>query len=393
MHKNLELLLIVFIVNTWVTTVQAAQQPVNKTSDLSRLDRLTGRAVHVRQIKIMDNAGFKIPVPAYQMMIPAGWETRGGVVWKGKPAGGCGVNIPYLSWSATASDGIAQVSMLPQETWAGVENKKEIYFPDVSGCTINTTKDIRKLVEAYAKRLRPNARVISYRHRPDIAKLLQLSLDQQSKKLTDNYPQVRQWANAGQVVVAYTVKGFDVLDMIVIAAIFMRPAKNSVVNIQVLPGFSMRMRKEYFDEKMAELIRRSFMGVSAYTGLMSWYYKQLYFRKQESPWMMNERLIDKSEKERRRIKSRYYKHRLQSMPVLNPPRKCNEKRKVFPDDVAVYKSPGSPCNKVQFRNSYKYVWGLVDGTFVLTDSVSFNPLSAVGIKGKRLRQLNKETIK
>jgi len=61
------------------------------------------------------------------------------------------------------------------------------------------------------------------------------------------------------------------------------------------------------------------------------------------------------------------------------------------DNVITYKSQDAPCGIVQFRNSYKYVWQLDDGSYVLKDSVSFKPYLAMGQKGRRLHKVKRRS--
>ncbi len=107
----------------------------------------------------IDATGFKQPVPAFAVMVPQGWQTKGGVIWGSKDP--CNTYGYELSWAAMSRDQRYGVAILPSMRWTDRQ---------VSGgrsCAVMQIGSARDALAAMVSRMLPQAQMLDYRQRPD----------------------------------------------------------------------------------------------------------------------------------------------------------------------------------------------------------------------------------
>lgn len=117
-----------------------------------------------QRVAIIDPNGFEQPMPAQWVQLPAGWQTRGGVVWDQNAP--CGAT-PSLRWQARSGDGSHLLTVHPAEAWTW----DNLGLPPSQGaCPRQPITNVRQYLEGWVQRHRPGARVLDYRPRPDLVR-------------------------------------------------------------------------------------------------------------------------------------------------------------------------------------------------------------------------------
>lgn len=111
-------------------------------------------------VEIIDPRGFGQPMVAARAELPGNWQTQGGVTWDRSSE--CVTNHLRLQWRAMSPDGRRSIELMPGLNWqlAGTDI-------DMNPCRPLALGSTREFLETVAQRY-PNARVLSYRDRPDL---------------------------------------------------------------------------------------------------------------------------------------------------------------------------------------------------------------------------------
>jgi len=159
-------------------------------------------ALHLRPVTIMDETGFKEPVPALTLLVPHDWAAQGGVLWN--PRLGC-VSAPQALFQATSADETFGIATLAMETWS-VSNFP--MPPNPEGCMSADVHGVRGFLEAWVARDRPGARVLGIRDRPDLAAPYAGAL------VGDPANGLRTWVEGGEITYAFEHRGVTVEERI-----------------------------------------------------------------------------------------------------------------------------------------------------------------------------------
>lgn len=152
--------------------------------------------------QIIDQNGFKQPMVAVDLQIPAGWSTVGGITWNdGTP---CVSNQLQVNWTAFGPDSLTAVGKLPGFGWQ-VAGTAQQFNP----CPSAPMRSAREFLEATAMKLRPGAQVKNYQ---DVTAEALRSLPKPPG------PQVR-W-DAGRLLIAYADNGIAMEEVLTAAVSF-----------------------------------------------------------------------------------------------------------------------------------------------------------------------------
>ncbi|MBY0423009.1 MAG: hypothetical protein K2Q06_11950, partial [Parvularculaceae bacterium] len=146
---------------------------------------------------VVDATGFAEPIAAASLFVPYGWTTTGGVAWGREHLCTNGYNF---DWRAASTDGAEGVAITPQFRW---ENNTYGAAPTTPGCSSAPFSTARAYVEAAVKQWKPNARLVSWRDRPDILK----AANAQSTRTPMPMGEARTWAETGEAVFDYEESG------------------------------------------------------------------------------------------------------------------------------------------------------------------------------------------
>jgi len=217
---------------------------------------LPANAIRVQQVDIMDRNGFEKPLPASTGLIPVGWQIQGGVQWGQQYLCTNGYNV---NWSARSPDGEQTIAVLPQERW---ETNNYGAPPSTPGCGSASFSSSQQYLTQRVGRLRPGARVLNYRPRPDLAKKFAY-LNASTPTAMGG---MRTWVDAGQVQFSYSEGGREMEGVIATSTIFsmsrmsgMGMGSMDALTGFTLPAFAAMAPKGKLNLKLVEAIRQSFL--------------------------------------------------------------------------------------------------------------------------------------
>ena len=76
--------------------------------------------VVMERVRFMDNQGFEQPAEAFSVLLPKGWKHQGGITWKDMNA--CRGEMVTAQWSASSPDAGIRFTSLPLHTWGSASD-------------------------------------------------------------------------------------------------------------------------------------------------------------------------------------------------------------------------------------------------------------------------------
>lgn len=340
--------------------------------------RMQGRAapgaIRLQVAPVMDSTGFKQPMVAVVALIPAGWRTRGGVVWNAQ--GTCGTGYKF-NWQASSPDGAMSAAVFPSMQWSFSN------FPSqgILGCATLRISNIRQYLQFVVQRGRQGARILDFRRRPDIEKTYQ----HLNKVTPMPMGEMRNWVEAGEVLIGYKAQGREMRETIAALVSFNLSRMRGAYPNQVMEtligvaetGYAFRAPHGHLDMRLAETIRSSFKANPKWMALINQHNAKIT-RNNIAHARKRAQMTAKTYDEIRRMNQDSYEYRN---------RVRDRSHRLFTEairGVNTYNDPMSPTGQVQLDNQYRHAYRLNDGTYVLTDQEDFNPFAVFGQDGTKL---------
>lgn len=348
---------------------------------------LPANSVRVQRVEVMDPSGFEKPVVAMHVFIPVGWKTQGGIVWGNQ--GPCGSDYA-IRWMATAPDGITSVAVLPGSGWSTMRTNMPMQLPP-NPCEGNW-RTARQYLEALAQRSYPGVRLLDYRSRPKAAQALQQMIDQ-IQPLQSELMRTRWTADAGDLLIAHTVNGREVREMIGTTVMINETQYADIINpgqvgMEQLMGFPTmvtfsRAPVGQLDFTLASAIANTSRQTEDWTRRIAEYErrKQEARRPRPSPGQPagdgGHAARMEAIKAMGDASTGAYNDR-----DLTTDRMRRENIEAI-RGVETYSDPvaGTP---VQFDYNYNHAWRVNDGSYLLTKDPNFNP-NAYGLEAQQLQ--------
>ncbi len=166
---------------------------------------------------IRDEFGFEQPLTAMTIQTPPDWVVTGAVQWAGNPQ--CVFDRMKVHFMATAPDGKQWVEMIPGGAWAWNSNFQT--FPQmaqqgVMGCESRPIIDIQGFVDTYLPLIRPGARILSSRLRPDVVDEVREMMGP-----TQLQPGQQQRIEAMEIRISYSAQGATVEELLIPVLMFL----------------------------------------------------------------------------------------------------------------------------------------------------------------------------
>lgn len=187
--------------------------------------QLPAGVFEMQKAQIVDQNGFAQPMLAATLLIPAGWRTQGGIVWG--TLGQCGGEFS-TNWTAVSPDGVASFAILPTAFWSATRSAYPSP-PQQDNCDRSAYQSAREYLEAVARRMHPDVRVLDYRSLPELAKPYQDMLSQ-FPPLNSDQMQTTWTVDAGELLVAYTENGREMRETLAVTALINHTLIADVVN-------------------------------------------------------------------------------------------------------------------------------------------------------------------
>jgi hypothetical protein len=327
---------------------------------------------------IIDFHGLEQPMAAATLFIPHGWQTKGGVVWGQEYM--CTNGYATL-WSAEAPDGKSGLALLPHTKW---ENHNHGLGPSSIGCSLAPYTSTRAYLEALAARLKPGARILAYRDRPDFMGEAPPALPQ------DPYGnmQMRRWVEAGEVLFAYAERGVDMRGTLAVHVIFTTVIANygagmptmRSLDAQTGPVLATFAPNGQLDFRLFEAIRRTMTPNPPYVQRITQHNLEIArgarreIAKRQQMWQETNDYINKLTRET-------WAHQQES---------ADKRARWFGEmikGVNTYNDPNAPGGRSEHSTRYDHVWRLKDGSYILTDDPNYNPTVDLRVDADKLDRL------
>jgi hypothetical protein len=336
-------------------------------------------ADRLQPAQIIDSAGFGQPMPVVSLDIPVGWTGSGGVDWdRGVD---CHFNAARLRWSATSPDGLYGIAVMPALAWQVQSRPLDPFDP----CPAAPMASIRAYLEFVAGNARPNARVLSYRDRPDLVQLL----TQGANPTGSTY-------QAGELLIGYSVQGHEMRETLVSAVQLMPMAPGGLLAMSHLV-LAVRAPDGHLDFAFAERIRSSLRrendwAVQHHQWSMA-KAQQVQQRTSASiaDWhnrRMNEiTMAGMTARHHIRMDTIAQIGQINSQIVASragTDARIHENYKDMVQEVQPWRDPTSG-QQVDLSIHYSNAWQLDDGRQFLTNDPGFDPGRDLGIAGRRLQ--------
>lgn len=349
-------------------------------------------------VTIMDRHGFEQPLPAFRVNLPTGWQAQGGVVWQ---PGSCLTVNPSIAWQAQSPDGTQVIEILPR--WASQQRSSQMMSPFYQGCPDAVLTGIRDYLHQLAHDRHPDAQVIHYRDRPDLAAGINIV---QMPDLPGSGIHQRTWAEGGEIVVGWQQQSQEMREAIIInGRVTEMQVAMPMLGVQQVRAFEtggpmvLRAFRDQFDLTLLDRVRDSVKADPQWQARVNQGMQAIAednARTRQEIGRINARgaqdtlreiqkrgkIISSTQAEIAEMQNRTWQSGQETDQRIHE-RTLDTLRGVQP-----YYDPvrGSA---VEVDNRYQYLWRLEDGTYFQTNDPNFNPNLSLGVNGEQLRAIQR----
>jgi hypothetical protein len=332
-------------------------------------------AVRLAPTAIIDWTGFRQPMVAATMFIPYGWVAEGGIAWGNQYA--CTNGYAY-NWIAKSPDDTHGVAILPQQRWEWNATGKALK----PGCGVAQIDSVPAYIKTVLGQVRPDARVINSYRRSDLEQKF-ASLNKQSDT---GFQYIKDQIQVAEAIIEFTEKNRPMRGVVTAAVLFSYirtggGAYGATTENWIgyaLPSYIAYAPTSKFKRAFFEGIRRSFtpdpqweQAIAGHNATMGRIEREGIMKRAEITRQTYEEIREMSKKAWDRQK-------------VSADRRAREFSEYI-RDVETYDDPKSDLGQVELDSGYEHAWRLGDGTYVLTNDHSFNPVKTTGQFGEQLK--------
>jgi len=347
------------------------------------------KSITFKQVDIIDNNGFNIPMTAISLLIPSDWQSQGQVYWN--PMSESVIDSMKISWQGISSDGTRGASIIPTEAWQ-FNNAGIPVSPNLLAAPIT---NVREYIEYFIQRYRTNAEILRYNNCPDLTADMQY-LNGITPVING---EIRQWVEGGEALISYNNRGHIFEEIITLVAQFQileNPGFFPGMKTQFLSGnttnfvFAMAAPQGKLNIQLAEDIRKSIQydpqWDAAANARLGHETSQKIAQNNKIAEIHRQGLMERGRimQETQNTINNIHKNIWQNQQEAND---RNHDR--FMDvirEVETYYDPNKGIN-VKLPDTHKYYWKLDNGDYVGTNDANFNPYSVYGMGGEQLRRV------
>ena len=335
-------------------------------------------ADRLQPAQVVDSAGFGRPLPVMSLDIPVGWTGSGGVDWDREVD--CTFNAARLRWSASSPDGLYGIAVMPALAWQVQSRPLDPFDP----CPAAPMASIREYLEFVAGNARPNARVLSYRDRPDLV-----------QRLTQGANPTGSSYQAGELLIGYSLQGHEMRETLVSAVQLMPLAPGGILAMSHIV-LGVRAPDGHLDFAFAERIRSSLQRQPDWAAQ---YHQWAMAKMQQVQQRTSANIADWHNRRMNEItmagmtaRHQIRMDTIQQIGQINnqivasragTDGRIHENFKDMVQEVQPWRDPTSG-QQVDLSIHYSNAWQLDDGRQFLTNDHSFDPGRDLGIAGRRL---------
>lgn len=332
------------------------------------------RLVRLQPNVIVDPNGFGGPIAAATLLTPLGWQASGGVAWGRQHACTHGFAI---DWRVVSPDGLNGIVLLPHQRWEFSSNNSSTKA-NIS-CPILRIASVSEYLRIILAKIRPDARVLSIRPRPDIARELPFKPYQRPWQ----FGRQIGWLEAGEITFTVMEKGVRLEGRIAAAVEFEKTiTRTSALSAELVIGYAHTAYGSFspagrYNAAVFELIRRMIEPDPRWMRLIA-QHNAIMRKIDRDGFRERNRILTQANRDIMEIITTGWRRRQQIQD-----RGHSAFIKTL-RDVEVYRDPSARGGQVELSNQYRHAWRLRDGSYVLTDSSGFEPSRDLGIDGERL---------
>ncbi len=132
----------------------------------------------LERARFMDEMGFERPAEAFSVLLPKGWKHEGGVTWK--DMNGCRGEMVNAHWSTSSPDGAIRFESLPIHTWGAASDPMMMQSMQMmaqnGGCEVGEPMDAEQYVRnVLGPRALDGATITEVKRNEDVANDLERS--------------------------------------------------------------------------------------------------------------------------------------------------------------------------------------------------------------------------
>lgn len=338
---------------------------------------LPAGALHAQRVAVMDMNGFEQPLPALFALVPVGWRAQGGVMWGQQFMCTNGYNF---NWAAQSPDGLQSVAILPQYKW---EANNYGARPSSPGCQPDSITSIQQYLGAVVTRMRPGARIIDFRPRPDLA----AQFSHLNQATPTAMGEMRTWVEAGEALFSYQDQGREMRGVVAASAALSLMRTRGVMAGQTMdaftgfafPGYVATGPSDQFNPQLAETIRQSFLANPAWQANIARHNTAIA------------RVAAEEIRKQAKAISEYNDYvSLLRQQVAQTRQQSDERRqREFGElmrGTQSYDDANAAGGRAELSAMYNNAWRLNDGSYVLSNDSGFEPYRDLGIEGQQLQQ-------
>ena len=332
--------------------------------------------LRAKLVNVMDTQGFEQPLVAFSILVPTSWHPEGGIVWNpgASPCGGMGYNY---QWHATSADGRFGVFVVPTMTWRFNTSG----MPGSDGCPNTQITNIGEYLQFVVERYRQGAQILDYRPRPDLAE----GFKHMNSVTPMPLGELRNWVEAGEVLIAYTNGGVDTRETVAAVVAFNLLRSEPVAGMPAadylsggsFPGFAAFAPAGQLNFQFTEAIRKSVRPGPEWSRRIAQHHAKM------------SGIALKGAADRAAILRQHYKDmdrmRAESWKSWNE--SSDRMHREATETIRGVETYNDPYHggTVELDSTYENAWQLDDGSYVLTNDPSFEPYRVFGQDGQRLQ--------
>ena len=333
--------------------------------------------LRLERAAIIDGAGFEKPMIAATLFKPYGWKETGGIAWGSDHActRGWGIN-----WTAEAADGLRGIGILPQQGWEQSSEGRPTNFD----CPLLQLNGVEDYLRALVQQSFPDAKLVSYRSRPDIA---QATPTPPNESVNNGFIRLNHRVEAGEIVFDAAKDGttlrFSLSTTVVITRTLtggpgfgVGPPMQSL-SFSAMPTFAFYTPVDAFKPALYEGIRLSAIPEQDWMSRIAQHERRMGEIDRKGSWdrsqinqKANAQIVEMTHKA---WQSNQRSSDARAGDLINAIR-----------EVQDYSDTKAPGGQVELSNQYNHAWRLQDGSYALTDDPSFEPQQALGMSGQAL---------
>ncbi len=374
-------------------SIVALMLPLATSIATAQPRELPAGTLRVQVLEIIDKQGFEKPMLAATMMLPAGWQNEGAIVWTVGQR--CGAPL-HTRVASRSPDGASAIELSATEGWSA----NNLGQPANDGCPAGSHVNAEQYLRAWVQKNRPGAQWLDYRLRPERSQV----------GATQAFPGgggFKEWTETGQALIGYTLNGAQggrtVRETLAVAVRFqgsefpmVNRAPMRLLNAQALGVLSWRAPEgqldfKHFDalwqtlkpaDEWAERVRAGLQKMADDNARTQAEITRIQGETaRETMWHMQRRqqIRQQTREEIIAIQAGTARSRSESSDRMHR----ESVRTVR--EVEHYRAPGGG-GVVELPSHYRHAWRMRDGTYVLTDSPNFDPQRDLGQPGEQMQR-------